>query len=341
MKNQLCLTGICLIVLLSMLGCKNTPFRPIEISYLKPGDTVVVFSPSALPSQEQVDATVAGLKEWGYVPVCSAHVIDSVRTLQDCYDDVMWALRHPTAKALYCVRGGWGSGEVMDLIPIDTIRNHPKLLIGYSDISAMHSAWTCAGIPSIYASMSAAFMDLPDTCVRYQKEIMQGKMPHYVFPGSEYNVPGEAEGILIGGNLSIYLMTMGTLYCSIYLDQPYIILLDDIGGYWQNALHDIYLFKHLGFLDRAEAILYGEWVDMKPNESDYNGLSRGGMFTSVEDMIYREAHTSQTDIRHDHVKAPTAFSLPIGHGYYNFPLRMGRKVHVKIDKEQVDLQFID
>lgn len=316
--------------------------------YLQAGDTVVVFSPSALPSQQQVDATVAGLREWGYIPVCSHHVCDSVRTLDDCYDDVMWALRHPAAKALFCVRGGFGSSEVMERIPLDTLRRYPKLLIGYSDITAMHLAWNKAGLPTLHASMSAAFTSLPDTCLRYEQAMLRGEMPSYTFlpdttNGSSpfgYNQEGEAEGILIGGNLSILKMSLCTDFCFLPSSEPYILLLEDVGGTWQNAFNDLSLLRHMGILSHAQAILYGDWVDMYSSLDDYSGTSRGGMFTSMEDLIHRQITT--IDNGHDAplTNVPTAYGLPFGHGHFNYPLRLGQKVHVSITKERTCITFL-
>lgn len=313
----------------SILYAQTKPLP--EHFYLQPGDKVAVISPAAMPMQAQIDSTMLGLKEWGYEPVLGKHVLEDVRTVDDCLEDVLWALRDPEIQAIFCVRGGAGSAEVMDLLPTDTLRKYPKLLIGYSDISAMHSAWTKAGIPSIHASMSAAFMGLPDTCVQYQKKMMQGEMPTYTFEGSEYNTEGEAEGILIGGNLAIYQMALFSHFCSLPTDEPYIILLEDVTGTWTYMLYSLTLFKHLGVFKNAQAVLFGEWVDMEPAPADYSGRSRGGEFTSAENLIYRQI---------DNKEVPTAYYLPIGHGEYNYPLRMGQKVRVKITKRQTVLEFL-
>ena len=82
--------------------------------FLSEGDRIAVISPSALPSREQVDTTVKGLRSWGYIPVEGKHVCDEVRTKEDCLEDLRWALEDPSIKAVFCVRGGYGASEVMD-----------------------------------------------------------------------------------------------------------------------------------------------------------------------------------------------------------------------------------
>ena len=84
--------------------------------FLNQGDRIAVISPSALPTQAQVDATVAGLESWGYEPVLGKHVCEETRSLQDCVDDLAWALSDPDIKAIFCVRGGYGASEVTDAL---------------------------------------------------------------------------------------------------------------------------------------------------------------------------------------------------------------------------------
>ena len=87
---------------------------PHRDMFLSEGDRIAVISPSALPSREQVDATVNGLRSWGYIPVEGKHVCDEVRSKEDCLEDLRWALEDPSIKAVFCVRGGYGASEVMD-----------------------------------------------------------------------------------------------------------------------------------------------------------------------------------------------------------------------------------
>ncbi|MBR5604797.1 MAG: LD-carboxypeptidase, partial [Verrucomicrobia bacterium] len=79
----------------------NGPHRDM---FLSEGDRIAVISPSALPSRDQVDATVNGLRSWGYIPVEGKHVCDKVRSKEDCLEDLRWALEDPSIKAVFCVR---------------------------------------------------------------------------------------------------------------------------------------------------------------------------------------------------------------------------------------------
>ena len=299
--------------------------------FLKAGDKIAVISPSAFPSKEQVDATVKGLKGWGYVPVMGKHVYGSVRSLADCIADLKWALSDPEIKGIFCVRGGYGASEVMDQIPLEMIASARKPIIGYSDISVYHAGWTNAGLMSIQACMSATFDDLAPECVEVEKNIIRGKIPSYTCEGKFKGKNGEAEGILIGGNLSTFLAVLGTAYDSTKSGRKYILFLEDVEEDVQHIHRYLTVLKHLGVLDRAAGIVFGEWTDIPADLGDYTGSSRGGKYTSVTDMICRQFL--------DNLDIPAAFGFPAGHSDVNYPLLMGEKVHLKVTDKNFTLSY--
>lgn len=304
---------------------------PIDISFLAEGDSIAVISPSALPSKEQVDATIEGLKSWGYVPVEGKHVRQENRTLEDCIEDLTWALKDSSIKAVFCVRGGYGASEVFDAMLLELIAAAKKPVIGYSDITVLHSAWTRAGLPSIHASMSAAFMDLSKDCVEVEKRMLRGEIPSYTCKGSDFNKEGNAEGILIGGNLSTFTSVLGTAYDCSKTDKPYILFLEDESEDVQHVHRYLAVLKHLGVLDRASGIIFGEWTDVPTNMADYDGGSRGGAFTSMSDMISRQ-YVADLDI-------PVVFGFPAGHGEANYPLLMGAKANLAVSNGSFTLSW--
>ncbi len=299
--------------------------------FLSEGDRIAVISPSALPSREQVDAVIAGLKDWGYIPVEGKHVAEDTRTLEDCIEDLKWALEDPSVKAVFCVRGGYGASEVMDRIPAELIASAQKPIIGYSDISVYHSAWTTAGLPSIHACMSGTFIDLPETCAEAERNILKGVIPSYKCAGSPLNSPGEAEGILIGGNLSTYTSVLGSAYDSTKIGQPFILFLEDVGEDIQHIHRYLTMLKHLGILEKAAGIVFGEWTELPEDPADYSGNSRGGDFTSVADMIDRQFPELSG--------IPVAYGFPAGHGDVNYPLLMGEPVRLIVNEAYFTLDW--
>ena len=315
-------------------ACEITGYVPYSGAYgdafLSDGDAVAVISPSSLPTREQVDATVAGLQSWGYVPVEGAHVCDAERTLEDCLSDLVWALEDPEIKAVFCVRGGYGASEVMAVMPEGLIETAGKLIIGYSDITVFHSAWTDAGLPSVHCSMAATFMDLPAACADAEKRLLRGEIPAYRCAGSQYALGGSTEGILIGGNLATFTSVLGTAHDCSKMEKPYILFFEDVEEDLQHIHRYLTILKNEGVLDGASGIVFGEWTDMPVQTGDYGGDSRGGAFTSVADMISRE-FLADLDV-------PVAFGFPAGHGEVNYPLLMGEEIRHTVSEDSFTLE---
>ena len=301
--------------------------------FLKAGDKVAVISPSSLPTREQADATIRGLTEWGYVPVEGKYVCTVDRTLDNCREDLEWALSDPEIKAVFCVRGGYASCEVMEVADRKLITEARKPIIGFSDITACHSTWTRAGVPSIHASMSAAFTDLPKDCADTERNMLRGEIPTYKCAGSEYDRQGTAEGILIGGNLTIMTTVANTEYDSTKLDQPYILFLEDCECDYHQVHYSMTVLKNNGVLDHAAGIILGEWTDTDPMPGDYVGDSRGGKFSGVYDMIYRQ-FLKDLDV-------PVAYGFPAGHGENNYPLLMGEKSRLTVTQDSFTLEWMN
>ena len=303
-----------------------------DFHFLKPGDKVAVISPSALPSQEKVDATINGLKEWGYEPVEGKYVCVEVRTLQNCIEDLKWALEDPDIKAIYCVRGGSAAWEVLDNISLSLIENANKPIIGYSDITNYLSAWTVSDEPSIHSCMADTFIDLDKKCVEVEKKILNGEVPVYQVEGSEYDRKGSATGILIGGNLSTLTATLDTPYDVTAIDEPYILFLEDVEEDMEHIHRFLSILEHQGVLDKAVGLIFGEWVDYPEECETYNGNSRGGKFKSVADMISRQFLNDRN--------IPVAFGFPAGHGEVNYPLMMGTKLKLDVNEDSYTLEWL-
>ncbi len=315
--------------------CEITGYISIpnnELSYfLSKGDKIAVLSPSALPSRKQVDATIEGLKDWGFEPVEGKHVSPDTRTLDDVVEDLKWALSDPSIKAIFCVRGGYGASQVMDSVPLDIIKQANKPIIGYSDITVYHSAWTASSLASVHGCMSATFTSLPTECAEAEYNMLKGRIPVYKCTSAEPGVDGEAAGILIGGNLSTFTSVLNTEYDCTNTDEPYILFIEEVGENYQHIHRYLTILKHNGVLDNASAIIFGEWTELPADGSGNFGATRDGKYESVADMIRREFLTD-TDI-------PVAFGFPAGHADANYPLLMGRCAHITVTGNEYTIEW--
>ena len=302
--------------------------------YLSEGDKIAVVSPSALPDRERIETVLAGLRGWGFEPVEGRYVGGETRTLEECVEDLKWALTDPEIRAIFCVRGGYGATEVLDALPQDLIAAANKPIIGFSDISAFHGAWTRAGLPSVHAGMSTAFAaDFPQTCADAELRMLKGELPAYQCAANAFCKAGRAEGILIGGNLSTLTAALDTAYDSTALEQPFLLFLEETGENMQHIHRCLTILKHRGILDRAAGIVFGEWIKLPADGTGNYGAARGGPFESVADMISRQ-FLSGLDV-------PVAFGFPAGHGDVNYPLLMGVPAVLDVSADSYTLSWAE
>lgn len=308
-----------------------TPYSGEHDSYfLKKGDKVAVISPSELPSRELTDVTVQGLRSWGFVPVEGKYVCPKTRTLDELIEDLEWALTDDDIKAIFCVRGGYGATDVMDTITLDMIKKAEKPIIGYSDVTVYHSAWTSVGLPSIHGCMSMSFVNLPEACREAELQMMKGNIPSYKCVTEKKNISGIASGILVGGNLSTITAIINTAYDCTNIGKPYVLFLEDVHEDYAHIHRSLQILKNFGVLDNAQAIIFGEWSDISVSDDSF-GDTRGGKFKSVADMIHREFL--------DDLNIPVAFDFPAGHGVVHYPLLMGEEVKLNITESIYSIEW--
>ncbi|MFB9662019.1 LD-carboxypeptidase [Glycomyces mayteni] len=180
---------------------------------LVPGDLVVVPAPGGPSTAAAVARGTAILESWGLRVELTEHALDTFGYLSapdaDRLADLNYALAHPEAKALMTVRGGYGTTRIIDDADVEALEDHPKLVIGYSDITALHFAVADqTRIPTLHSPMTAWSSNNTDaTAASLKAAIMTAdpvvltRDPAESTAGVE--VPGTASGKLLGGNLSL------------------------------------------------------------------------------------------------------------------------------------------
>ena len=132
----------------------NEPL-PAPPPFLKPGDKIAVLSPSGAHTYNIVDSACAVFGRWGYQGVIGPNVgarwHGFAGTVEQRKNDLLWALRDTTVRAIMCADGGYGVINVLCEVPIEEFRNNPKWIIGYSDITGLLSTQVRAGFPSALA----------------------------------------------------------------------------------------------------------------------------------------------------------------------------------------------
>lgn len=296
---------------------------------LKAGDTIAVVSPSGAPDSSTVAKGCATLREWGYVPIVGTHALNNYHGFAGTADeraaDLLWALREPTVRAILCSRGGDGAVQVLQRIPLAEFRNHPKWVMGFSDITALHSAEVAAGVMSIHSSMcdGIAIRGERDSVNAILRSLLRGKLPAYQAPAHPLNQQGEATGLLVGGNLSVFCGLAGSEYDFLNrVDQGLILFIEDTDEAMSKVDRMLHLLEIRGILSRLKGIIVGHFSKYKYPE---NG------FADMYDMLHEYLQ---------HYDYPVCYDFPVGHhSGYNYPMVEGCTVHLTVNDDGTQIVF--
>jgi muramoyltetrapeptide carboxypeptidase len=240
-----------------LVGSDSSDQSPV--ASLKKGSRVAVVSPASYAKPELVELGVARLRAFGYEPVVMPHALARgplyyAGTAEERVSDLHAAFADKSVDGVICTRGGWGSAELLPLLDVALLRENPKVFAGYSDHTSLHVwLWNECGIPTFYAPMVAAdWAKVDGVDERTWRAAVEGKGAWSVGPADGLRVlrPGEAEGRLLGGCLSILEAGLGTPW-ALRIDEPCVLFLEDIGVkpyQWDRML------QHLRFAEMMENV---------------------------------------------------------------------------------------
>ena len=310
------------------------PLRPRR---LQPGDTVglitpatFVADPETLAKAERTIKHFGWRARWGkYVGKKSGYFGSPVN---ERLDDLHAMFRDPEIKAVFCVRGGYGSQHLLDRIDYDLIRRNPKIFAGYSDITALHLAiHKMTGLVTFHSPVPvSAFTEY--TQKHFTPALTAAKPLGALTNPPEQNKlrpehtlraikPGKATGRLIGGNLTLISTLMGTPY------EPdtrgAILFLEDVGEQPYRIDRMLTQLRLAGKLQQAAGIVFGECADCGPSE--YKPFVAAGFsLGEVADAIFGD------------LNIPVLAGLTIGHTDDQLTLPLG--VMATLDAEAGTLE---
>src|SRR3954454_871907 len=250
--------------------------QPVKPPALRLGDTVGIVAPASNIRQSDLDAGCDALRRTGYRPFYFDSILDRdlyfagsikrrVREMEDMFerDDV---------RAVLCARGGYGSNYLLNRLDLEKIKAHPKIFVGYSDITSLLTRFTdAAGLVTFHGPMAAkdwAHQDGVDVA-SWQSAVSQA---------APWDVPlnkeavgladGEAHGVLYGGCLSILVASLGTPYEIKTAGK--ILFLEDVAAKPFQIDRMLMQLKLGGHLDAVRGIVFGEMMDcLQSANQDY------------------------------------------------------------------------
>jgi len=296
--------------------------------YLKKGDTIGIVCPAGFMPAEKLQTCMQVLMGWGY-KVKAGNTVGSQYnyfsgTDQQRLEDLQQVLYAENVNAVLCGRGGYGVGRIIDKLNFKKFRKNPKWIIGYSDITVLHShIYSRYKIASLHSPMAAAFNDdeYKNQYVQSLRIALGGKKQKYVCDVHAYNNPGTATGKLVGGNLSILSHLIGT--ASDINTEGKILFIEDIGEYIYNIDRMLYQLKRSGKLNKLAGLIVGSFTEVKDTVIPYGKDVYEVIFEAVKEYKY-----------------PVCFQFPVGHTRENYALKVGVDYTLHVGKRLVSLKEI-
>ena len=296
--------------------------------YLKPGDAIGVLCPSGFMPFEKAAKAIETLTGWGFRVITGKTLGSQFHyfsgTDKERLNDLEQMMNDDTIKAIFCARGGYGLGRIIDNISFKKFKKNPKWVIGFSDITVLQShLFSKYNIASLHAPMAAAFNDgkSANQYIQSLYDAITGQKANYSVQGHAFNKKGKASGILVGGNLSLLAHLTGT--SSDIKTKNKILFIEDVGEYIYNIDRMMYQLKRSGKLDKLKALIVGGFTDLKDTTVPFGSTAEEVIKDVVKEYDY-----------------PVCFNFPVSHNKENYALKIGVKYNITIDKSMVNLKEI-
>lgn len=266
---------------------------------LQPGDTIGVMSTSCWVDESDILKAKEFVESRGYEVFVHPQATKRLHQSAGSADDKVKAFhdlfKNTDVKAIMSARGGNRAITMLDQIDFDLVKNNPKALIGYSDLTILlNSVYARTGMVSFHGPV---FRELPERKDAGQMlDILAGKVQTIDLPGAQIVRAGVAEGRLLGGNLSLFQTLLGTPYLPDM--KGAILFLEDIGDHLSRYDRMLGHLRAAGILKQISGLILGQFTDIQDDEERAFGFT-------LEDVV-RE-HTAGLDI-------PVLMNAPFGHG---------------------------
>ena len=330
MKRLLFFLSLAMCITVTALAGGKTPKMP---PFLKAGDKIAIISPASTPGDQNPTLAAATLRSWGFVPVIGEHVLANCHgyagTIEERCADLRWALNDPEIKAIVCTRGGYGSSMLFGTMTLEDFSRNPKWIVGYSDITALHSAMVCSGVMSIHANMGGALGSRgADNSVNLMLcNLLLGNLPFYSIPAHPLNKMGKARGIVIGGNMAVFSNIGGSREWD-FLDRDnvkgkdIILFFEDVSESIPRVNSMLQQLRLKGVLDQVKGIIVGRFTEYTPRDG----------YTDMAEML------SETLNQYN---IPVCYDFPASHDEgWNYPIIEGCPAELNVTPDGVTLKFI-
>jgi muramoyltetrapeptide carboxypeptidase len=293
-------------------------------AHLKKGDKIAIVCPAKkLP--KPIDGAIAILQSWGLEVIIGETVnadyhqfagSDELRTadLQQFLDD-------KEIKAIIAGRGGYGTIRIIDALDFTIFNESPKWLIGFSDITVLLShTFACLQTQSIHGQMPYTFEESSPEALASLKGVLFGEAVSYQYISTFANKPGHAEGLLIGGNLTLLIAVEGSVSEMNFDDK--ILFLEDVGEHEYSIDRMMRILKRKGKLNKLKGLIVGAFNELGEEKIPFGQTPEEVIWDLVKEYDY-----------------PVCFNFPTGHIEDNRAMVLGKNIELVVKEIEVAFKY--
>jgi muramoyltetrapeptide carboxypeptidase len=303
--------------------------------YLTKGSTIGITCPAGFLTLDEAQPAIKKMEEWGYkIKLGTTIGLKSgtfAGTDAQRLADMQAMLNDNTIQAIMCGRGGYGCNRIIDNLDFTNFKKNPKWLIGFSDITLLHTHInTALQIATIHSKMCNSFLTdwskaepLQLDSINSINDCLQGKKMQYTAVPNAKNKLGEAQGKLVGGNLSIIYSANQTK--SALQTSGCILFLEEVGEYLYSMDRMLWNLKRSGALKNLKGLIIGG-MKHKPAEKPEEEFGE-----TVQDIVLNLTKE---------YNYPVCFDFNVGHQKANFALKCGVQHKLIVSNDAVKLNTL-
>jgi muramoyltetrapeptide carboxypeptidase len=235
-------------------------------------------------------------------------------------EDFQQQLDNPNIKAIWCVRGGYGTVRMIDLLDFTKFKKSPKWIVGFSDVTVIHSYVNKLNIATIHGAMPITVGKASVESIESLRKALFGESLEYEIPFDPANRPGNAKGEIVGGNLSILYSLMGS---NAQIDcKGKILFIEDLDEYLYHIDRMMMSLKRCGCFDGLNGLIIGTMTKMKDNDIPWGKNAN----QIIEDVTKGYSF-------------PILYNFPAGHFKDNRALILGKQVSLELNTTTSKVTF--
>lgn len=293
--------------------------------YLQKEDTIAIVSTARKVEKSELDFALNLLSKWGLKVILGNSIgaeenqfagSDSLRA-----KDFQEMMDNPKVKAIWCARGGYGTVRMIDKLDFSRFVENPKWIIGYSDITVLHSHLHNLEIMSLHAQMPVQMEEKSPESAESIRRVLFGEKYQFSFKSnSSLNRSGNVTALLVGGNLSVLYSLCGS--SSAIKTSGKVLFIEDLDEYLYHIDRMIMNLKRNNLLSEIKALLVGGMSDMHDNAISFGKTAKEIIHDAVKEYDY-----------------PVYFGIPAGHIKNNKALIFGEEITIRKNKNEVSINF--